>query len=564
MLEKNFRKCLVFGLIVFMVSYQGNVGAALASTVIYEKEIDLAVPDKIDLTKSNEEILEECKDVALEKGTEAGEKLLQIDSEKQYIEAVSEVLETYYEQDEITSQLENFTDAVKPCAKEVVRDYREAYEERMKSDSLSYDPKKLILQFQNDISDSSIREAMEVISDGGELVSEAEIDSDLPAYKRDRIMKAKESGKNDKVAVVDLSLAQSTDKAIEAYKGLDGVRSVERDEIMEFPSDDGVEAKSVILNERMEASSVISNDPRVSEQWNLIQTNTAGAWNLLNSYRKPHYQIWVAVIDTGVDMNHEDLQGQLLENYSVDIAKEGHPLLTSVTPQYTSEHGTHVAGIIAAKTNNSIGVAGVAGIPDTVNDTLMSCRVMAIKITQEDNSFNLSDLVKAIRYAADKGAEVINLSMGGGYNSSVKDAIEYAYEAGVTVVAAAGNQNMTYPFYPSDFDHVISVISTDIDRKKSPTSNYGGKDISAPGVDIFSTIPGNQYKNMSGTSMAAPFVAGVVALMKKADYSLKPDDMDTIIKDTAYDVGTPGYDPETAYGVVDPYHAVRRALSRYK
>lgn len=224
-----------------------------------------------------------------------------------------------------------------------------------------------------------------------------------------------------------------------------------------------------------------------------------------------------------------------------------------------------MAGIIAAKVNNSIGVAGVAGITDCVNDKLMSCRVMAIKITQEDNSYTLSGLVKAIKYATDKGAEVINLSLGGGpYDSSLKEAIDDAYKAGVTVVAAAGNDNMIYPYYPSDLDHVISVISTDINREKSPTSNYDGKDISAPGVDILSTIPGNQYKNMSGTSMATPFVAGVVALMKKADYSLKPDDMDAIIKDTAYDVGTPGYDPKTAYGVVDPYHAVQRALSRYK
>ncbi len=139
-----------------------------------------------------------------------------------------------------------------------------------------------------------------MISDGGELVSEAEIDSDLPAYKRDRIMKAKESRTNYKLAIADLSLAQSTDRAIEAYKKLDGVQSVERDQIMEFPSDDGMEAKSVIPNkkmlvksaisdERMSARSAISNDPRVSEQWNLIQTNTAGAWNLLNSYTKPHY-----------------------------------------------------------------------------------------------------------------------------------------------------------------------------------------------------------------------------------------------------------------------------------
>ncbi|MCI8337751.1 MAG: S8 family serine peptidase [Lachnospiraceae bacterium] len=576
MVKKTFRKCFVFGLITVIASYQGNVGVALASTVICEKETDLRVPDEVSLTKSSEKIVGESKGIALEKGAEAGEKLLQIDSDEQYVEAVSEVLEKYYQQSVITSQLDKFTDMVKPCAEGVVKDYREAYEERMESDSLSYDPEKVILQFRNDISDSSIQEAMEVISDGGELVSEAEIDSDLPAYKRDRIMKAKESRTNYKLAIADLSLAQSTDRAIEAYKKLDGVQSVERDQIMEFPSDDGMEAKSVIPNkkmlvksaisdERMSARSAISNDPRVSEQWNLIQTNTAGAWNLLNSYTKPHYQIWAAVIDTGVDMNHEDLQGQLLENYSVDIAKEGHPLLTSVTPQYTSEHGTHVAGIIAAKANNSIGVAGVAGIPDSVNDTLMSCRVMAIKITQEDNSYTLSDLYDAIYYATDKGAEIINLSLGGVPNSSsLRSAIDYAYKAGVTVVAAAGNKNMTYPYYPSDFDHVISVISTDINRKKSPTSNYEKKDISAPGVDILSTIPGNKYDYMSGTSMATPFVAGVVALMKKADYSLKPDDMDAIIKDTAYDVGAPGYDPETAYGVVDPYHAVQRALSRYK
>ena len=555
MVEKIFKRCFVVGLVMVIAVYQGNIGVALADTVIHEKVTDLDVPDQVNLTKSNKKIVSESKEIALDKGKEAGEKLLHIDSDKQYKEAVSEVLEKYYEQDEITPQLESFTDMVKPCAEEEVSDYKEAYEERMESDSLSYNPEKVILRFRNDISDSSIQEAMEVISDGGKLVSEEEIDSDLPAYKRERIMKAKESKKNDKIAVVDLSLAQSTDKAIDSYKQLEGVCSAEKDEIIEVSADEDL----------METDALISNDAHVSEQWGLIQTNTAGAWNLLNRYKNHTYQVWVAVIDTGVDMNHEDLQGQLLKKYSVDITKSGYPLLTNVTPQYASDHGTHVAGIVAAKASNSIGVAGVAGITDSGNDQIMSCKIMAIKATQHPKYFYTSDIINSIYYATDKGAEVINLSLGSdSFNSSEKTAIDYAYEAGVTVVASAGNDGKKMSYYPADYNHVISVISSNINRKKSSFSNYGGKDISAPGENILSTLPGNQYGSKSGTSMAAPFVAGVVALMKEADYSLRPDDLEYIIKDTAYDIGTPGYDPETAYGVVDPYNAVRRALSRYK
>lgn len=553
MAEKIIKKCLIFALIVVMVSYQGNVGVVLASAVIHEKITDLNVPDEVNLTKSNEKIVGDSKDIALKDGKEAGEKLLQIDSDKQYIEAVSEVLHTYYGQKEITSQLDRFTNQVKPCAEEVLSDYREAHDERMEADSLSYNPERVILRFRNNISDSSIKKAMEVISDGGELISEEEVDSDWPAYKKDRIMKTKASAKKSKVAVVDLSLAQSTDKAIEAYKELDGVCSAERDEIMEVASAD-----------QTVADSVISNDTRVADQWSLIQTNTAGAWGLLNQYKYHTHPVWVAVIDTGVDMNHEDLQGQLLKDRSVDITKPGYPLLTNVSPQYTSEHGTHVAGIVAAKAKNSIGVAGVAGITDS-NEKIMNCKIMAIKATQLPRNFYTSDVINSIFYATNKGAEVINLSLGGpSFQSAYKAAIDYAYEKGVTVVAAAGNDGRNMSFYPADYDHVISVISTDINRNRSFFSNYGGKDISAPGGNILSTVPGNAYKYDHGTSMAAPFVAGVVALMKEADYSLRPDDLERIIKDTAYDIGIPGYDPETAYGVVDPYHAVRRALSLYK
>lgn len=116
MVKKTFRKCFVFGLITVIASYQGNVGVALASTVICEKETDLRVPDEVSLTKSSEKIVGESKGIALEKGAEAGEKLLQIDSDEQYVEAVSEVLEKYYQQSVITSQLDKFTDMVKPLS----------------------------------------------------------------------------------------------------------------------------------------------------------------------------------------------------------------------------------------------------------------------------------------------------------------------------------------------------------------------------------------------------------------------------------------------------------------
>lgn len=557
MAEKIFKRCFVFGLVMVIAVYQGNVGVALADTVIHEKVTDLDVPDQVNLTKSNKKIVSESKEIALDKGKEAGEKLLGIDSDKQYKEAVSEVLEKYYEQDEITPQLESFTDTVKPCAEEEVSDYKEAYEERMESDSLSYNPEKVILRFRNDVSDSSIREAMDVISDGGKLILEEEIDSDLPAYKRDRIRKAKESKKNDKIAIVDLSLAQSTDKAIDSYKQLEGVLSAEKDQILEVSS----ESKA----DQARASYASVSDPYFSQQWSMMQTNVWHAWSMLYAYRNYTYQTWVAVIDSGVDMDHEDLQGQFIERYCVDITKPGYPFLTSTSPQYTSYHGTHVAGIINAKQGNPYGIAGVAAYTDGKDDRILSCKLMAIKATYQSDSYYSSDVINAICYAADKGADIINLSMGGfSYSSSFKSAIDYAYKAGVTVVAEAGDNGKNMTYYPADYNHVISVISTNNNKQKTDTSNFGAKDISAPGANILSTLPGDQYGINSGTSMAAAFVTGVVALMKEADYLLKPDDLTHMVTSTATDIGAKGYDPETANGLIYPYGALQKALARYK
>lgn len=560
--KKLFTRIASFGLSFCVLAFQCDMNIVLAKA---NKSEDLKEASEVELVTNNEErelnlpkefkfnsteksLVNESIKYALDSGEKAAEKISEISDEDTYNEAVSKVLNEYYDVDSVDSEVKNFVDNLRPCASEIITNYEEAYQERRKGESLGYNPEKIIVQYESDISDSSIEESMDVISDGGELVSNEPLDDSLPQYKLNRINKAKNSRKS-KIGIVSLAKDQTTQKAIKEFEAIEGVKDAERDVVVE------------------EEAVAISNDTYSSNQWGLIQTNVSGAWKILERVKANTYQVWTAVIDTGLDVTHPDLQGQYLKKFSVDVTGENSVLLSEMDKPYTSNHGTHVAGIISAKVNNSVGIAGVAGVTDASNDQLMSCKVMAIKISdQNTGSMNTSGLVKGIYYAVDHGAEVINMSLSYSTSvTSVQTAINYAYAAGVTVVAAAGNNNVTTACYPSDCNHVISVIATNENKQKSSFSNYGSKkDISAPGENILSTVPGGAYVYLNGTSMASPFVAGVIAMMKEIEYSLDPDEMEAIIKNTAYDIGDKGWDEETAYGRIDPYNAILSVASKYK
>ncbi|SFS89333.1 thermitase [Marininema halotolerans] len=236
------------------------------------------------------------------------------------------------------------------------------------------------------------------------------------------------------------------------------------------------------------------NDPLyASDQYGPQKMDVPAAWDVTIGKK----DVIVAVVDTGVQLDHPDLKGQIIQGYDyVDNDNDA-----------TDEqgHGTHVSGTIAASTDNNVGVAGVAP----------KVQVMAVRVLDENGSGTNSAVANGMTYAADHGAKVISLSLGGTSPSkAVEDAVNYAWNKGAVVVCAAGNAGTTSPNYPAYYEKAIAVAATDDQDKKASFSTYGSwVDVAAPGVNIISTVLGNGYAKYSGTSMATPHASGVAALL---------------------------------------------------
>lgn len=310
-----------------------------------------------------------------------------------------------------------------------------------------------------------------------------------------------------------------------------------------------------------------TNDPYNNDdgmnQWYLSNVKARDAWTVMKGIKLE--PVTVAVIDTGADKKHEDLQ-KVISKDSVRIL--GAQKKTLEGDSSYDGHGTHVSGIIGATSNNKIGITGVA--TGVSNDYL---QIMAIDATSQDYAgefFDTYALVSAIEYAVEKGAKVINMSLGGpGVDLVLEDAVEMAFEAGVTVVVAAGNEGTDEAVTPSDHNEVISVCNTTREDRRykyedwlfggETSSNFGQpKDISAPGTSILSTIP-KGYENYTGTSMAAPMVSAVAAMVYAVNPDLTPAQVRNILCGTARDVDEKGYDYYTGYGVVNALEAVKAA-----
>lgn len=272
----------------------------------------------------------------------------------------------------------------------------------------------------------------------------------------------------------------------------------------------------------------VPNDPSYTAQqyhWPLM--NAEAAWDV--SHGNP--AVTIAIIDSGTDLDHEDLAAGLWHNTEDPIDGTDNDLNGYVDDYYGWDfrggdsnpdcvnldniHGTHVAGIAAAVTNNAIGCAG-----GSWGCSIMTCKVFPD--TEGGGAFP-DDVAEAIVYAADMGAHIINMSLGGGQASVEEDAIDYAITKGVTIFASSGNGGNdgigdSTPSYPAGYDGVIAVGSTSKFDIKDDSSNYGNDwvDVFAPGVGIYSTEPGNTYKKETGTSMASPVAAGLGALLASA------------------------------------------------
>jgi subtilisin family serine protease len=276
-----------------------------------------------------------------------------------------------------------------------------------------------------------------------------------------------------------------------------------------------------------------TNDPDLSSLYGLTKMSAFSAWDITVG----HSSVVVAIVDTGVFYNHSDLVENMAVNTGeipangIDDDSNGYVddylgydfFSGDGDPVDENGHGTHCAGIVAARGDNGIGGAGIA----------WGVSVLPVRALGPGGGGSDSDVAAGILYAAQRGASVISLSLGGETPSTVIDsAIDYARSLGALVVVAAGNEgvnNDIVPSYPanSEIDNVVSVAATDADDHFAAFSNYGTStvDLAAPGSRIFSTYLANSYVLMSGTSMATPYVAGVAAMMKSANPALTYADL---------------------------------------
>lgn len=285
---------------------------------------------------------------------------------------------------------------------------------------------------------------------------------------------------------------------------------------------------------------VIPNDPGYAKQWHLKNIRAEEAWDTISLSQSP---VVVAVIDSGIDYGHIDLVNR--------IAPGGYNfIVNSNNVLDVSGHGTLVSGIIAAETNNAIGIAGVAGTRDI--------RILPLKTASYDGESYVSDVIRAIDYAITKNVDIINLSMGNESYSNIENAaIQRAIQKGIVVVASAGNAGRAIYEYPASYDNVISVGSISKNNTISQFSNYNDKvDVVAPGEDIYTCHLNNSYKFVDGTSFSAPVIAGIASVLKSINPSLTRNQVEYIIQTSAIDRGPAGKDNYYGYGAADFVAAV--------
>ncbi|MCI9083548.1 MAG: S8 family serine peptidase [Lachnospiraceae bacterium] len=473
-------------------------------------------------------------------GAESAKCLNQIRNQREFEIGVRKVLNKYYSMDKSQrGELEAFVKELDDSASEIVEHYEEAAQERENGEKLSYQAGEVMVTFSYGTSKEKIEKVIQETAASYEVVDcgDIHIDDALPDYKKKRLEKIKDY-KTDIVVLAKINLEDTVKRAEEKFINYDCVIDVSENTFLEA---DGTIGSF--------SGSVTSDDPLFNEndQWNMRNIDIAGAHQKL---KRAHSvtEIWVAVIDCGVQINHPDLKNKILTKYSVDVTQNNKKLADcpdkrSRYGQYTGNHGTMIAGVIAAEANNGIFGAGVTSIAGDTSEREV-CKIMAIKCDNTVGSgkhITKSFLASAVNYAVNHGAEVINISYSAQKNryrpadfKNLENAIKRAVAAGVCVVASAGNDGTERLRYPAAFDGVIGVGATLSNNAMASYSNQSSAvDIVAPGggqgmKKICSVRPVSRHRRRGygygrGTSYSAPQVAGTVAMMKSINYNLTPD-----------------------------------------
>ncbi|HEU5089033.1 MAG TPA: S8 family peptidase, partial [Roseiflexaceae bacterium] len=289
---------------------------------------------------------------------------------------------------------------------------------------------------------------------------------------------------------------------------------------------------------------LVPGDPVVRQQWALRNIQAFEAWDITTGG-----EVTIAILDTGVSASHPDLQGRVLAGY--DFANN------DTDASDDEGHGTYTAGVAAAQGDNGIGIAGVC----------WNCRVLPVKVLTSRGRGDDATIAAGIRWAADQGARIISMSLGGEDDTQVlRDAVTYARQRGALLIAASGNGQArgNLPAYPAAYPDVLAVSATDGSDVVTGFSTTGDfVDISAPGVGVWSTYwdpqQGDGYAAANGTSAACPYVAGAAALVWSVRPDLNADQVADVLMRSADDRGAPGRDPQDGWGRLNLLRAVQLA-----
>ncbi|MCA0757498.1 S8 family serine peptidase [Paenibacillus sp. N4] len=292
------------------------------------------------------------------------------------------------------------------------------------------------------------------------------------------------------------------------------------------------------------AATIKANDPELPKQLYLNQIGVPKAWQTARNQTG----LTIAIVDTGVDLDHPDLKGNLVPGKNL--------VDPEAPPEDDNGHGTSVAGIIGAVGNNKLGIAGI----------LWNAKIMPIKALDDRGDGTEQELGEGILYAVRNGAKIVVLSVGlHRYSPYMLDIVEYAESKGVLLVAAAGNDGQSLGSkaavkYPAAYPTVLAVGGVKANNTADPRSNPGSElDLAAP-WNVFTTAVGGLYKKEEGTSMAAPQAAAAAALVWASHKSLKPYQIRELLRQTAKDIGAAGVDRSSGYGVLQVDQAVRASL----